>query len=140
MTIETLHRIDRPFAEGTIEVYGEPDMAWYEWRIIQRGEVLEDTGKHGAYGMQYGSAGIALRDALNYDEPPLPQPAQEAAYAVYVRGVVVATADDRPAAEAAFSSAWGAFIEALVGAGWDRTAAEDEAEIVMSLGIRDADG
>ena len=67
MTIETLHRIDRPFAEGTIEVYGEPDMGWYEWRIVSRGEVLEDSGKRGSYGQQYGSAAVALRDAINWD-------------------------------------------------------------------------
>lgn len=131
MTIETLHRIDRPFAEGTIEVYGEPDMGWYEWRIVSRGEIIHDTCDAG-----YGSPALALRDALNYDEPPLPQPAQEAAYAVYVRGVVVATHDDRATAEAAWRAAERAFIEALVGAGWDRIKAEDEAEIVISLAIR----
>ncbi len=64
MTIETIHRIDRPFADGTIEVYGEPDMGWYEWRIVERGAVIQDTGRHGSYGMQYGSAGIALRPEL----------------------------------------------------------------------------
>jgi len=136
MTIEVIYRIDRPFAEGTIEVYGDAGMGWYEWRIVSRGEVLEDSGKRGSYGEQYGSAGVALRDALNYDEPPLPQPAQEAAYAVYVRGVVVATHDDRATAEAAWQAADKAFIEALVGIGWDRIKAEDEAEIVISLAIR----
>lgn len=73
MSIETIHRIDRPFADGTIEVYGEPDMGWYEWRIVERGAVIQDTGRHGQTGIQYGSAGIALRDALSYDEPPKPQ-------------------------------------------------------------------
>jgi len=73
MTIETIHRIDRPIGDGVIEVYGEPDMGWYEARIIERGEIIHDTGRHGSYGMQYGSAAIALRDALNHDEPPEPQ-------------------------------------------------------------------
>lgn len=136
MTIEVIYRIDRPFDGGVIEVYGEPDMGWYEWRIVSRGEVIADSGKRGSYGQQYGSPAVALRDALNYDEPPLPQPAQEAAYAVYVRGVVVATHDDRATAEATWRAAEGAFIEALVGAGWDRIKAEDEAEIVISLAIR----
>ncbi len=67
---ELIHRIDRAFADGTIEVYGEPDMAWYEWRIMERGEVIHDTARHGSFGMQYGSPAIALRDALNHDEPP----------------------------------------------------------------------
>ena len=69
MTIEVIHRIDRPFSDGTIEVYGEPDMGWYEWRILERGEVLHDTRAAG-----YGSASLALRDALNHDEPPEPPP------------------------------------------------------------------
>lgn len=62
-----LHRIDRPWSPGVIEVYGEPDMGWYEWRIVQGGTVLHDSGRHGSYGMQYGAAGIALRDALIHD-------------------------------------------------------------------------
>lgn len=63
-----VYRIDRPFADGVIEVYGEPDMGWYEWRIIERGTVIHDTREMG-----YGSPGIALRDALNHDEPPEPK-------------------------------------------------------------------
>lgn len=72
MTIEVIYRIDRPFADGVVEVYGEPDMAWYEWRIIENGKTLHDTGRADGYGMgtQYGSPGIALRDALNHAEPP----------------------------------------------------------------------
>lgn len=65
MSAEVIHRIDRAYAEGVIEVYGEPDMGWYEWRILERGAVIHDTRDAG-----YGSPAIALRDALNHDEPP----------------------------------------------------------------------
>jgi hypothetical protein len=65
MTIDILHHIDRVFADDTIEVYGEPDMGWYEWRILSRGEIVEDSGNAG-----YRSPTLALRDALNWDAPP----------------------------------------------------------------------
>lgn len=69
--IEVLYRVDRPSGSlGVIEVYGEPSMGWYEWRVKVSGGVIYDTARYGSYGMQYGSASIALRDALNYDEPP----------------------------------------------------------------------
>lgn len=77
MTTEVIYRIDRPFASGVVEVYGEPDMGWYEWRIIEGdraeirkggGKVLEDSGRHSSYGMQYGSPAIALRDGINRDD------------------------------------------------------------------------
>ncbi len=67
MATEVVYRIDRPYGNGTIEVYGEPDMGWYEWRILERGEIIHDSGRHGQSGMQYGSAAIALRDALIHD-------------------------------------------------------------------------
>ncbi|MEQ5770043.1 hypothetical protein NFH98_20950 [Halomonas sp. H33-56] len=68
--IDIIYRIDRPCAQGTIEIYGDPDMGWYEARTLENGEVIRDTGRQGSFGMQYGSAAIALRDALNHDEPP----------------------------------------------------------------------
>jgi len=52
---------------AVIEVYGEPENAWYEWRIIDGGRTVQDTGTegHSAFqGRQYGQAEIALRDAL----------------------------------------------------------------------------
>ncbi|SFU98458.1 hypothetical protein [Halomonas korlensis] len=76
MTIEVIHRIERPYAEGVVEAYGERDMGWYEWRIIEGdrdsirqggGKMLADSGDHGSFGMQYGSASLALRDALIWD-------------------------------------------------------------------------
>ncbi|HBO7987867.1 hypothetical protein [Pseudomonas aeruginosa] len=44
-----------------IEVYGRPEMAWYEWRGLMSGEQVagsEDAG--------YGDPLVALRDALNW--------------------------------------------------------------------------
>ncbi len=73
MSTEVIYRVDQPFSEGVIEVYGEADMGWYEWRVIENGKTLHDTGRadgYGGMGMQYGSPGIALRDALNHVEPP----------------------------------------------------------------------
>lgn len=69
--IEVIYRADRPSGgHGVIEVYGDPAMGWYEWRIKDRGSLILDTALRGGFGMQYGSASIALRDALNEDEPP----------------------------------------------------------------------
>ena len=66
MSIEILHHIDRAFADGTVEVYAlEDGAASYEWRILSRGEIVEDSGNAG-----YGSPTLALRDALNWDAPP----------------------------------------------------------------------
>jgi hypothetical protein len=66
--IATIYTIPAPNSGGaTIEVYGEPENAWYEWRILEGGEALKDTGQEGHPGFrgrQYGQAEIALRDAL----------------------------------------------------------------------------
>lgn len=68
-----IYRIPAPYSmtvidsQIAIEVYGDPDMAWYEWRITMPGQADIDTGKeqqHGTQGRQYGSPEIALRDAL----------------------------------------------------------------------------
>lgn len=60
MSQTTLYRIPTPYSGDTIEVYGEPDMGWYEWRVIDAaGKTLRDTQNAG-----YGSPEIALRDAL----------------------------------------------------------------------------
>lgn len=66
--IKTIYRIPSPSSfSAVIEVYGEPENAWYEWRIIDGGRTVNDTGTegHSAFqGRQYGQAEIALRDAL----------------------------------------------------------------------------
>ena len=68
--IKTLYKIPAPDSLGAqIEVYGEPENAWYEWRIIDGGQTVRDTGTegHSAFqGRQYGQAEIALRDALMF--------------------------------------------------------------------------
>lgn len=67
MSIETLHKINSPYSMSQyIEVYGDPEMAWYEWRITNdEGQVFQDTGtEHNHQGRLYGNPGIALRDAL----------------------------------------------------------------------------
>ncbi len=54
------YRVTAPYSEDTIEVYGEPDMGWYEWRLVTpKQEVIRDTKNQG-----YGCAEIAQRDAL----------------------------------------------------------------------------
>ena len=66
--MKTLYRIPAPNSlTSEIEVYGDPENAWYEWRIIDGGHIVKDTGieGHEAFqGRQYGQAEIALRDAL----------------------------------------------------------------------------
>lgn len=65
--MKTIYTIPAPDSLGAIEVYGEPENAWYEWRIIDGGRTVRDTGTegHGAFqGRQYGQPEIALRDAL----------------------------------------------------------------------------
>lgn len=58
--MEILYRVRVPYSEDMIEVYGEPDWAAYEWRIVNpAGLTIRDTKSDG-----YGSAEIALRDAL----------------------------------------------------------------------------
>jgi hypothetical protein len=59
-TIKDMYRVNVPFGEGTIVVYGAPDMGWYEWRVVTPdGRTLRDTTD-----MCYGCPEIALRDAL----------------------------------------------------------------------------
>lgn len=56
-----LYRVPTPYSmgEAMIEVYGDPENAWYEWRIVVAGRIERDTKDQG-----YGSPEIALRDAL----------------------------------------------------------------------------
>jgi hypothetical protein len=57
--IRTLYRVPTPYGYGHVEVYGDSDNAWYEWRIVNGACIEHDTRDKG-----YGSAEIALRDAL----------------------------------------------------------------------------
>lgn len=68
--LKTIYTIPAPnSSNAVIEVYGEPENAWYEWRITDRERTVRDTGTegHSAFrGQQYGQAEIALRDALMF--------------------------------------------------------------------------
>jgi hypothetical protein len=68
--MKTIYTIPAPDTlESVIEVYGDPENGWYEWRIIEQGKAVKDTGKedHGTFrGRGYGQAEIALRDALMF--------------------------------------------------------------------------
>ena len=67
----TVYTIDRPYDEGIIEIYvTEVGGGSYEARTIEHGEIIRDTARHGTVGMLYTSPAIALRDALNHDQPP----------------------------------------------------------------------
>ncbi|MEQ6918747.1 hypothetical protein [Halomonas aquatica] len=66
-----VYTIDRPYEDGVIEIYTvERGGGSYEVRTIERGEIIRDTARHGTVGMLYTSPAIALRDALNHDQPP----------------------------------------------------------------------
>ena len=69
---------------GVIEVYGEPENAWYEWRLIDGDAIVTyDTGTEGHHafqGRQYGQAEIALRDALMVASG-LPDPSSQTPFA-----------------------------------------------------------
>ena len=56
-----IYAIPAPYSMGDrmIQVYGDSDMGWYEWRVVAGGRIERDTKEQG-----YGSAEIALRDAL----------------------------------------------------------------------------
>jgi len=59
--MKIVYSIPAPYSmrDTMIEVYGEPDMGRYEWRVVTGGSVERDSKDQG-----YGSAEIALRDAL----------------------------------------------------------------------------
>lgn len=43
--MKTIYTIPAPDSLGAmIEVYGEPENAWYEWRIIDGGRTVRSTG------------------------------------------------------------------------------------------------
>lgn len=66
--VKTIYSIPAPDSvSAVIEVYGDVENGWYEWRIIDGGRTIRDTGMgcHSAFqGRQYGQAEIGLRDAL----------------------------------------------------------------------------
>lgn len=51
--MKTIYTIPAPDSLGAmIEVYGEPENAWYEWRIIDGGRTVRDTGTEGHSAFQ----------------------------------------------------------------------------------------
>ncbi len=68
--IRAIYTVPAPDSVGAgIEIYGEPENAWYEWRVIDGGCTVRDTGTEGHSAFQrhqYGQAEIALRDALMF--------------------------------------------------------------------------
>jgi len=64
--MKTIYTIPAPDSLGAmIEVYGEPENAWYEWRIIDGGRTVRDTGTegHSALWMSGCPAGM-IRELL----------------------------------------------------------------------------
>lgn len=58
--LTTIYRIPAPYSmDGFIEVWGDTDMGWYEWRWCDGQRIVKESD-----AQQYGSAEIALRDAL----------------------------------------------------------------------------
>lgn len=61
--IKTIYSVPAPYSmTSVVEVYGDPDNGWYEFRLIDSGRVVFDTGTF--QGREYGNSEIALRDAL----------------------------------------------------------------------------
>ena len=58
--MEIFYKVPVPYSfDQEVQVYGERDMGWYEWRVMVGQRVIFDSKEMG-----YGSPGIALRDAL----------------------------------------------------------------------------
>lgn len=61
MSTTTIYKIPAPYSMdgGFIEVWGDTDMGWYEWRWSDGQRIVKESD-----AQQYGNAEIALRDAL----------------------------------------------------------------------------
>lgn len=56
---EQFYNIQQPYTEGRIIVYGERDMGWYDYVIVDSNGLTQSRSDKG-----YGSPEIALRDGL----------------------------------------------------------------------------
>lgn len=56
---EEMYNIAHPYTNGRVIVYGERDMGWYDFVLIDSSGCTESRSNK-----QYGSPEIALRDAL----------------------------------------------------------------------------
>lgn len=46
--MKTIYSIPAPdYLYAVIEVYGDPENGWYEWRIVDGGRVVQDSGTEG---------------------------------------------------------------------------------------------
>lgn len=62
--MKTYYSLPMPYSlldSHRIEVYGDGDMGWYEWRVVAAGVVQKDSKDR-----CYGAPEVALRDALNF--------------------------------------------------------------------------
>lgn len=56
---EEIYNIQQPYSDGRVIVYGEREMGWYDYVIVDSSGCTESRSDKG-----YGAAEIALRDAL----------------------------------------------------------------------------
>lgn len=56
---DEFYNIQQPYSSGRIIVYGEIDMGWFDYVLVDSSGLTESRSDKG-----YGSAEIALRDAL----------------------------------------------------------------------------
>lgn len=56
---DEFYNIQQPYSNGRIIVYGEIDMGWFDYVLVDSSGLTESRSDKG-----YGSAEIALRDAL----------------------------------------------------------------------------
>lgn len=63
MAVAVIYRVPVPYGRvgDVIEVYGDPEMIWYDFRVLRGMFIVADSD-----GTAYGCAEIALRDALVY--------------------------------------------------------------------------
>lgn len=66
MATQTFYKIPSSHSGSrSIEVYRHGELALYGWRIVDDGRVVEDADDvNGRFLVFYGSAEVALRDAL----------------------------------------------------------------------------
>lgn len=54
-----IYNIAQPYSNGRVIVYGEADMGWYDYVLVDSHGLTETRSN-----LQYGSPEIALRDGL----------------------------------------------------------------------------
>lgn len=54
-----IYNVGQPYSNGRVIVYGEADMGWYDYVLVDSQGLTETRSN-----LQYGSPEIALRDGL----------------------------------------------------------------------------